>query len=214
MTRILILLTAILLLSEARAEGEVYRWTDDNGKVHYGRTLPPDAATRPYDILSKSGVLLERVEDPVAYRLEKEKSPEKKARELEPLFTENEVRLRSDRLLMLRYQSEEDILDAMEVEVDQLSYDARLINQSMTSAITALSGQVKNAADQQRAGMPPDEALVGEINRLRERLQRNENSLNELREREASIRASFSENIERYRYLANGGTPGGTPEDS
>jgi len=212
MKRIFALLAALAITSAAQAEGEVYRWTDENGKVHYGRTLPPEAANRPYDILSKSGVLIERIEDPVAYRLEKEKGPEK-SQKLEPLFSEDEVRLRSDRLLMLRYQSEEDILEAMEVEVAQLGYDARLINQSMTSVITALTGQVKKAADQQRAGMPPDEALVKEINQLRQRLQRNEDSLAGLREREERIRATFNEDIERYRFLANGGAPGSRIEE-
>ena len=212
MKRIFTLLAAIAITSAAQAEGEVYRWTDENGKVHYGRTLPPEAANRPYDILSKSGVLIERIEDPVAHRIEKEKGSAK-SQKIEPLFSEDEVRLRSDRLLMLRYQSEEDILEAMEVEVAQLGYDARLINQSMTSVITALTGQVKKAADQQRAGMPPDEALIKEINQLRQRLQRNEDSLAKLREREERIRATFSDDIERYRFLANGGAPGSRIEE-
>ncbi|NNL96151.1 MAG: DUF4124 domain-containing protein, partial [Xanthomonadales bacterium] len=205
MKRILLLLAAIMMTSAALAEGEVYRWTDENGKVHYGLTLPPEAANRPYEILSKNGVVIERIEDPVAHRLEQEKAPAQKEKKPEPLFSEHEVRLRSDRLLMLRYQSEDDIRDAMEVEVAQLGYDARLINQSMTSVLTALTAQVNKAANQQRAGMPPEEALTGEISQLRQRLQRNENSLAELREREEEIRATFLDDIERYRFLANGG---------
>lgn len=214
MKRILLLLAAILMTSAALAEGEVYRWTDENGKVHYGLTLPPEAANRPYEILNKSGVVIERIEDPVAHRLEQEKTPEQKSQELKPLFSEHEVRLRSDRLLMLRYQSEDDIRDAMEVEVAQLGYDARLINQSMTSVITSLTAQVNKAANQQRAGMPPDEVLTDEISQLRQRLQRNENSLAELRKREEKIRATFLDNIERYRFLANGGAPGSRIEES
>ncbi|MBT8062525.1 MAG: DUF4124 domain-containing protein [Gammaproteobacteria bacterium] len=214
MKRILLLLAAIMMTSAALAEGEVYRWTDENGKVHYGLTLPPEAANRPYEILSKNGVVIERIEDPVAHRLEQEKAPAQKEKKPEPLFSEHEVRLRSDRLLMLRYQSEDDIRDAMEVEVAQLGYDARLINQSMTSVLTALTAQVNKAANQQRAGMPPEEALTGEISQLRQRLQRNENSLAELREREEEIRATFLDDIERYRFLANGGAPGSTIEES
>lgn len=211
MKRILVLLAAASIAAGAYAAGEVYRWKDAEGKVHYGRTLPPEAAKGPYEILNAKGVVIERITDPVAYRLEKEKKPEEK--EVEPLFTEDEVRLRSDRLLMLRYHSEDEIREAMEVEVAQLGYDARLINQTMSSAVTALAGNVHKAANQQRAGMPVEEELVREINQLRQRLKKNEESLAALSEREAKIREMFAQEIERYQYLANGGTPGARIED-
>ncbi|MDX1459749.1 MAG: DUF4124 domain-containing protein [Xanthomonadales bacterium] len=209
-----ILLTAVLgiaLSAAAFGAENVYRWTDENGKVHYGRTLPPEAARRPYDILSPSGVVIERVTDPLARQ--KPKPKDDKADEPEPLFTDDEIRLRSDRLLMLRYHSEDDIRDAMNVEISQLGYDARLINQSMSSALNTLSAQVSKAANRERAGMPPDEQLELEIRQLRNRLRGNEAELQTLRERELAIREQFEVQLERYRYLANGGAPGSIPPE-
>lgn len=203
-----VLLLGLLVAATASAE-DVYRWRDENGKVHYGRTLPPEYATRPHEILNSAGVVIERIEDPMA-RPEPEPKPdeEKKSDELEPLFTEEEVRFRSDNLLILRYYTEEDLLEAMENEVAQLSYDIRLINQSQISALTSLAGHVKNAADRQRAGMSEDEAIKKNIHSLRRRLRKSENSLSALKQREAEIRASFATDLARYRFLKNGGKPG------
>lgn len=206
-TRIAAVLAVFSLVLSSLAWAEnVYRWRDENGKVHYGATLPPEYANSPYEVLNSQGVVIEEVTDPLA----KQKAPAKnqKSAKPEPLFTEDEVRMRSDRLLMLRYHSEDDIRDAMEVEVAQLGYDARLINQTMTSAMTSLAGQVKNAADRQRAGMPVAEETETSINKLRQRIRNNERSLAALKTREKNIRATFEKELERYRYLENGGTPG------
>jgi len=200
--------TALLLATAANAE-ETYRWRDEDGKVHYARTLPPEAAGRPYEILNSAGIVIKRVEDPLEEQ--RPMTPEEKPKELKPLFTPHEVQLRSDNLLLLRYRSEEELLEAMENEVAQLSYDANLIDQSQASTFTALEAQVRNAADRQRAGMPEDPELVKNIKSLKSRLRKSEESLAKLREREERIRADFQKELARYRFLRDGGKPG-TPE--
>jgi hypothetical protein len=208
---ITLLIASLFFTSVANAQN-VYRWTDENGDVHYGPTLPPEFANKPYEILNRNGVLLQRVDDPSAL-LEKPEEVKEESQELEPLFTEQEVRTRSDSLLLLRYPEEADLTAAMENEVAQLGYDIRLINQSRASALTTLATQVGNAADRQRAGMPEDPDLRKEIGSLRNRLGSSEGRLMDLRERELAIRAEFESDLKRYRYLTNGGQPGGS-EDS
>jgi hypothetical protein len=211
LTRISITLLCLSMVFStfATAQERTYRWKDDEGNVHFGRTIPPEYATRPYEVLNKAGQVIERVDDPISSQ---KPIPEIESGtdELEPLFTEDEVRLSSDNLLILRYNTEEDLVAAMENEVAQLGYDRRLINQSRSSAMTTLAGLVKNAADRHRAGMPDDEALEKGINSMRQRLRRSETELTRLNARELKIRGSFEENIARYQYLANGGIPGGT----
>ena len=201
---------AIGLMMPLSATAEnVYRWTDENGKVHFGRTLPPEYANMPHVILNEAGIVIERVDDPMKKFRPKPKVKEKvKVKELEPLFTPDEVRLRSDNLLMLRYHSEQELLDAVDNEVAQLGYDTRLIHQSQASALSTLRSQVSNAANRQRAGIPGDPELEKSIRSLRQRLRKSEDSLVELRLREVKIRASFQKEIERYQFLSNGGQPG------
>lgn len=213
LNRVSALLLALGLVYGAPAVAEdVYRWVDEDGKVHYGRTLPPEYANKPYDILNDQGVVIERVTDPLA----RQKAPKDEDGKIvvvkEEPEDEGDDLLQSDQLLVLRYHSIEEIEDAMEVEVAQLKYDTLLINQSRASAMTALVGQVRSAANRQRAGLPVEAETENDINSLRQSIRRSERSLAALQEREEKIRASFAGALERYRYLQAGGEPGTEPE--
>jgi hypothetical protein len=192
------LLTGLIAFTPVQA-GDLYRWVDEDGNVHYSESLPANSSTRPHDKLSSTGIVVESVEDPVAAA--KQPIKEKKKKELVPLYTEEEVRIQSDRLLVLKYHSVQDILDAMQIEVDNLGYDARMIDQGRNSIIRSLRGQVGKAANRQRAGMPvaPETAQV--ISKLRARLEKGNRDMAQLQVREESIRAMFNDEIERYRSL-------------
>jgi hypothetical protein len=207
-----ILLALGLVYGAPAVAEDVYRWVDKNGKVHYGRTLPPEYANKPYDILNDQGVVIERVTDPLARQKAPKDAEGKIIVEEEPEEEEDDRLLRSDQLLVLRYHSIEEIEEAMEVEVAQLKYDTLLINQSRASAMTALAGQVRSAANRQRAGLAVEAETENEINSLRQSIRRSERSLAELLEREEKIRTSFLGDLERYRYLQAGGEPGSEPE--
>jgi len=202
-----IFLITLLLFAPVVSAQDVYRWKDDNGKVHFGRTIPPEYAHKPYEILNSAGIVIERVDDPLAAQ-QPEPVEVKQDEGLEPLFTEDEVRLRTDRLLLLRYPEEEDLQKAMQTEIDQLSYDIRLNTQSQAGTMTALIGQVKNAADRQRSGLAEEPELMSKINKLRRDLRSIDRKLAAISVRETEIRATFGKDLERYRYLREGGQEG------
>jgi len=56
-----ILAATTLLAHQAQAE-KIYRWTDEQGRSHYGDRLPAGATQRPYTILSEQGLVLRHVE--------------------------------------------------------------------------------------------------------------------------------------------------------
>jgi hypothetical protein len=203
-----VLLAVGILLWAPLFAGNVYRYVDENGKIHYSATLPPEYANRPHEIINQSGIVIERV-DPTAPKPEVKE--EKKGPE--PLYTEDEVRLRSDRLLVLKYHSEEDVFEAMNLEVANLGYDARILDQAQASLEKSLSEQVKEAADRQRAGMPPDPDTTHRVEALQKRLSDNAESRAALQAREDQIRAVFMAELERYRYLRDGGAPGSIGPD-
>jgi DNA polymerase III delta prime subunit len=197
------LLAACLLgVSQLRAEN-VYRYVDENGDIHYNATLPPEYSDRPYEIINESGIVIERI-DPMAPK-ELEEEAEKKP---EPLYTEDEKRILTDRLLVLKYHSEDDVLEAMDVEVANLGYDARILDQTHASLLKSLGAQAREAADRQRAGLPPDEETTRLVAELQGRLQNGAKAMTALKAREQQIRATFMEELERYRFLTNGGEAG------
>lgn len=198
------------LLAGGALAAEVYRWVDENGEVHYSESLPPNHQDKGHDVLNRQGMVVDQDQ-----KLTPEPPPEK-PKEEEPqelprdasglprpkqLYSDVELQQRMDNFLMLRYESEQEILDAMEVEIRQLGYDRRLIEGSYASAADAYRGHIRVAADRQRAGMEVEPATVKEISTLRNSLAKNAKSLEGLRQREDDIRAEFDKQLQRYRYL-------------
>jgi hypothetical protein len=205
--RFLTLVLVFLALPAGSALAQVvYRWVDDAGEVHYNTTLPAEYANRPHQIL-KDGIVIRSIDDPSKPPLTEEEVEKEKVRE-NPKEAERQKQVRADRLLVLKYRSEEEILDAMKVEIDNLSYDARLIEQSRQSALTSLNGEIREAADRQRSGLEPDPETAGKIARLRARLAEGARSKQSLELREEQIRGLFRSELERYRFLLDGGAPG------
>ena len=194
-----ILIAGIIGLSATSVVAESYRWKDKDGKTHYGAAVPAEYRDQPYDILNNAGMVIERVEDtsvPLEVRAEKKI---KKSRA--PLISEETRRIQSDKLLVIRYSSEEDILKAQELEISQLGYDKKVINQSYDSATTAIRSQISQAADQQRAGQQISPEAQTTIDQLYARQAKDEKRRAVMANRETQIRLRYQAEIERYRFL-------------
>ena len=60
-----IVITALVALSAtavAREEKSVFKWTDENGVVHYGDSIPPEYRDLPKERLNDQGVAVELLE--------------------------------------------------------------------------------------------------------------------------------------------------------
>jgi Domain of unknown function (DUF4124) len=187
-----------LFLSVASVSADTYRWKDKDGETHYGAAVPAEYADQPYDVLNSAGIVIERVEDtsvPVEVRVERA------VKERAPLISDEERRRQSDRLLVIQYQSEDDIQRALKLEIAQLGYDSKIIHQSFDSTTTAIRDQIRQAADQQRAGTQISKKQQNQIDKLYRRLARDAKRISALDKREARIRERFQSDLDRYRQL-------------
>jgi hypothetical protein len=210
-------LLAVSLLSAGNLMAEkVYRWVDEDGNVHYTESLPPGYRDSGHDVLNERGIVVDENLKLTPDVTEEEKTEEQiKAEEAgelprdssglprpKPLYTEEEKKQRMDNFLMLRYDSEQEITDAMNVEIKQLNYDRDLIAGTQASIAEAYRGHIRIAADRQRAGLPVDSGVESQITDLQRKMAQNEAELNALRTREDEIRATFQQQLDRYRYLS------------
>jgi len=182
---------------------DTYRWKDKDGKTHYGAAVPAEYADQPYDVLNNAGMVIEHVEDttiPLEVIVQK-----KIKKERGPLISEETRRIQSDKLLVIRYSSEEEILKAQETEIAQLGYDTNIVNQSYESATTAIRNQIRQAADQQRAGQSISAETQQKIDQLYARQARDEKRRFVMSNRAAQIRARYQAELERYRHLTTEG---------
>ena len=205
-----LLITGALCFSVTSATADTYRWKDKDGKTHYGAAVPAEYAEQPYDVLNNQGIVIEHVEDtsiPIEALAEQQMQGRK------PLISDEERLRQSDRLLVVQYRSEEDITEALELQLAQLGYDTRLITQSYDSANTAIRDQIAQAADQQRANLPVAEEQQKGIDSLYARRMRDENKLESLARREQTIRDRFQAYIDRYRFLTEKNQGGDETKD-
>jgi hypothetical protein len=200
-----------LLVAGLASAAQVYRWVDENGEVHYSESLPPDYHDKDqgHDVLNQQGMVVEedRKLTPPPPAPPSKEEPQELPRDASGLprpkaaYSETEMQQRMDSFLMLRYESEQEILDAMSVEIKQLNYDRRLLEASQASTDAAFRGHVKLAADRQRAGLAVEKSTAREIDKNRSELASIQAALDGLQKREDTIRADFEKQLERYRYL-------------
>jgi len=194
-----ILIAGIFGLSVTSLAADSYRWKDKDGKTHYGAVVPAEYADQPYDILNNAGMVIEHVEDtsiPLEVIAEK-----KIQKERAPLISEETRQIQTDRLLVIRYSSEEEILKALEMEVAQLSYDTNVINKDYADTTIAIRDQISQAANQQRAGQQVSAEQQKEIDQLYARHVQDEKKRSVMSSRESRIRDRYQAELERYRYL-------------
>lgn len=204
------LLTALALAASSVNAAQVYRWVDENGEVHYSESLPPDYQDKGHDVLNQQGMVVDedlKLTPEPPPEVPDEETPQELPRDSsglprpKALYSEAEMQNRMDNFLMLRYDSEQEILDAMSVEIKQLDYDRRLLETSRTSMQEAYRGQIREAANRQRAGEQVDSSIGREIGALQTRLAKNGQELSALNIREKSIKEDFDKQLKRYRFL-------------
>lgn len=201
-TRIVaILIAGICSLAVTSLAADSYRWKDKDGKVHYGATVPAEYADQPYDIINSAGLVIKHVEDT---SLPLEVIAEEKITEEESsLIAQEKRQMQFDRLLVVRYSSEEDVMKALELEISQLDYDLNVIARSSDVTTAAIREQISQAADRQRAGEQISAEQQKSIDQLYARQIRDEKRRLSMGKREDRIRARFEAELERYRYLTS-----------
>lgn len=201
-----VLMAVIISLWVTSLSADTYRWKDKDGNVHYGEAVPAEYADQPYDIINKAGIVIEHIEDTsVPLEVVAEKKDQK---ERAPLISEEQRQFQSDRLLVIRYGSEEEIIKALELEIAQLGYDTKVINQSYKSTTASIRNQISQAANRQRAGQKISAEQEKEISQLYARQAQDAQKKLLMSQREERIRARYQEDLDRYRYLTS------EPDDS
>lgn len=192
---------ATLLLS-ASAAAETYRWKDKNGELHFGAAVPAEYADQPYDIISPSGLVIGTVDPTDSLP---GNTPEARAeanrKKAEEEKSKAERQAQQDRVLLIKYPDEEAILNAMQMEIEQVGYDSMLIKKSYDNTNAAINDKVRLAADQQRAGIVVSEEQSKEFARLYRDLGIDKKKLSQISKREDDVRAEFNSVLKRYQEL-------------
>ncbi len=207
----LIFVLMAMLATSSTVTAKVYRWVDENGEVHYSETLPPNFNDIKHDELDSQGIVRAKdqkmtPEPPKPASTDEPKELPRDSSGMQrskAMYSEKELQQRMDNFLLLRYDSEQEILDAMTVEINQLEYDRILLQTSQQSMSDAYRSQIREAAARQRSGVEVDQKIISTIKDLRNRMETYQENLAKLEVRENEINKKFSTQLKRYQSLVH-----------
>ncbi len=191
-----------LLLFLALAQpvlARLYRWVDENGKVHYSDRLPPAAVKNPHAQLDSRGLVIEKEG--------RAKTPEEIAREeeLKRLREEQQHQLEEqkarDKVLLNTFRSEDDIIMARDGKLATYDAQIRIAYTNIERLKAWLETQKKKAAALERKGRKVPQKLLREIENTRNQIKANYESI--LRQERAKdlLRKKYAADLKRFREL-------------
>lgn len=177
----------------------LYKWVDEQGKVHYGDKVPPEYSKQERKILNEQGVqvkTLEAAKTPEQIAEEERLSAQRK--EQERIAAEQ---VAHDRMLLATFTTEDDMVMTRDGKIAAIDGVLRVTRDRIEKLETGLSQLTREAADLERAGKPIPESLTNEILGSRGQIQRYMDYIAAKRREQEEIRAQFEADIRRFREL-------------
>ncbi|MCB1582251.1 MAG: DUF4124 domain-containing protein [Marinicella sp.] len=195
-------IAALLILTlSTSAFGKLYKWVDENGKVHYSDKMPPDQIKHEHQELNKNGVVKETVKRALTDEERKIKAQElQKLRELEEQKRlEAERRERERNTILKSYSNAGQILHLKNERISALNRNIEMAEDNLVIQNRNLDDMLKRAADKERSGEVVSDVFLEQIEVIRTQI---ENQKIFIQEKTTEIRATEEKyDYEYKRYL-------------
>jgi hypothetical protein len=193
---------AVAALSDAQAQSsgnnkKMYKWTDQQGNVHYSDQIPPEAKEYARERFSERGVSVERIE--------RAQTPEEiaaqQAAEEKALADAKaaEERRKSDEALLNSYANEDDLVRAYNQRVDLLDQTVEARRIEIGAREQSLSQLVAQAAEMERSGKVVSDALKEMISNERLEIERQKEFLKTKEGEKELARVDYERDLARYK---------------
>lgn len=199
MHRLITLVVCSWLLVEVGMAQSVFRWTDEDGHVHYGHAVPSEHRHRGYERLAADGRVLDRVAPAM--------TEEERAAEAERLAEQAELEaLRAsqaliDRRLLASYRNLADIEATRQSRLESLQAQRNALESSLALSQARFEDMVGRAGQRNRADEPLSPALEEAIGTAQAEIRRLRSAIDEIDQRKLSVEAGFDAEVERFREL-------------
>ena len=184
----------------AAGGGEIYRWVDEEGTIHYGDSVPAKYAEQDKDVMTDEGIVVDHIR---GRKSDEELAAEARAAEI---ALAEELQLRADKALLSTYLSVEEILMHRDRRVELFQAQSRVTELFLTNLAARLEKLEREASRYSPYSSNPDAeqvdpALVSEIKETRATIERHETNLEQFQLDEEQIVARFEGDITRFKTL-------------
>lgn len=173
------------------AAAQMYRYTDANGQVVIGNTIPQEATRRGYDILGSNG----RVVKTIPPEPTKEELAEREARKAQE--AEQARQREADEQLLKRYSHPDQAVKAMQRKIGEMQGLIQLKRGNISVVSSQLDAEQSKAADMERSGQAIPEATLQKIDRLGSQIRDMEREIASQEKEIEALKQDYLEDIRR-----------------
>ncbi len=179
----------LLALPMCALGAELFRWTDENGNVHYTDRIPAQYVEQGYRVISEQGLTIKTItakkDEPIP----------------ETIDQELEAQIERDKSLLTTYADESEII----MERDRRLRDIKSVVTLHQEAIYLLEkefrGHTREASDYEKKGRPIPKSLQDKITTTEKKFTAYQKSIKENQQRLVDTQKHYADKLERYRNI-------------
>ncbi|MDD5240789.1 MAG: DUF4124 domain-containing protein [Sulfuricella sp.] len=194
----------ILMLLSFPAAAKVYKWVDENGKTHFGDTIPPQYANQGNVELNKKGMVIKQTDAALTPEQRKAKEEElaKKAEEIR----KKEEQKRRDSALLNTYTTEKEIDLVRDRNLQQGTLQVQGIELRIKQVQPRLSEAHKKADAFKARNKPVPVYLQQEIQDTEKEMRHLQEMVKQRQQEMEDVRARFEDDKMRFHELHQAGS--------
>ena len=183
--------------AQSSSKPKLYKWTDQEGNVHYSDQIPPEAKEYARERVNEQGVAVERVD---RAQTPEELAAQKAAADKAIADAKHAEDLRkADEALMNSYASEEDLTRAYSQRLDLLSQTIDARQMEIAAREQSLSSLVTQAAEMERGGRPVSDAIKQMIASERTEIDRQKQFLLKKESEKLTAKQDYDRDMAAYK---------------
>lgn len=189
----------LVLAFQGAPAGELYRWVDDDGNVHYGDRMPAEATDDEHAVMDDQGVVREERRSAAEEERDRERERTEEAQRRQA-----ESQSRRDHVLLQTFTTEEDLIRTRDRRLEAI--DARIgVVEHQMEKLERQRNRHREHLESLRDITTEDaharELARERIERTESRLETRQATLEDLQQQRRRIADEFDADLERYREL-------------
>lgn len=171
MKQILTVFAALLLT--ATAEAKLYKWVDEDGKVHYSDKVPPDQIKNAREELNQHGVVKDKVDRALTDEEKAARADElKRKRELAAQQKQAAEALAKEKnKILMSYSSADQIKRLKSERVSALKRNIQTAEENLVIQEKNHKDLMKRAADKERSGEQVSDVFLNQIEQVKQQIE-------------------------------------------
>ncbi len=202
------LISTMLLQNSAQA-AKFYKWVDEEGNIRYSDRLTVEQSKQRHQTLTSGGRVIETKERSLT---DTERAKIEQQKERDRIEAEKQARIKAekdhhDRVLMMTFTSEDEILEAQQERIDVIDSVIQLLSKNIKNEqVKLLKLEVRAKTQYIDKNKEVPGGLAQNIEYFREKISNKQKQLDLKIEEKSRIKQQYSQDLLRYRELSGKNT--------